>query len=68
MRKPRKRKCEYCGKPNKTIVSRFGVSAFVGAHRLVLRFDNVEPEHILVSFELINFCPMCGRKLEDVKS
>ena len=60
--------CEYCEKPNKTIVSHMiGVSAFVGAGRLFLRFDDEELDITLVTRANINYCPMCGRNLSEVK-
>lgn len=56
--------CEYCEKPNKTITSHMiGVSAFVGAGRLLLRFDDEELNRAMVSGTKINFCPMCRRNL-----
>ena len=56
--------CEYCNKPNKTIVThKTGVSAFVGAGRIWLRFYDKERNEILVTMAEIKYCPMCGRKL-----
>ena len=58
--------CKYCEKPNKTIARHLlGVSAFVGAGRLILRFD--DELNVLVCANKISYCPMCGRKLKDVK-
>ena len=55
--------CEYCEKPNKTITSHLiGVSAFVGAGRLLLRFYDEELDRTIVTGSNIHFCPMCGRK------
>ena len=54
-----------CEKPNKTISTHIlGVSAFVGAGRLILRFDD-EQLNKIVSENKINFCPMFGRKLTE---
>lgn len=56
--------CEYCEKPNKTIVThQLGVSAFIGAGRLWLRFYDEETDKTIVSMSNINYCPICGRKL-----
>lgn len=56
--------CEYCEKPNKTIATHsLGVSAFVGAGCLLLRFYDEELNATIVSESKINFCPMCRRKL-----
>lgn len=58
--------CEYCNKPNKTIVEHIsGVSAFVGAGRLWLRFYDEEQDKTFASFTIINYCPMCRRKLTE---
>ena len=55
--------CDYCEKPNKTITSHpIGVSAFVGAGRLLLRFYDYELDRTIVTGSNIHFCPMCGRK------
>ena len=55
--------CEYCEKPNNTITSHpIGVSAFVGAGRLLLRFYDEELDRTIVTGSNIHFCPMCGRK------
>lgn len=60
--------CQYCEKPNKTIVTHMsGVSAFVGAGRLWLRFYDNERNKTYASAEAINYCPQCGRKLTEVK-
>lgn len=56
--------CEYCEKPNKTIVTHVsGVSAFVGAGRLWLRYYSEKEDRTYVSAEPITYCPMCRRKL-----
>ena len=56
--------CEYCEKPNKTIVTHLsGVSAFVGANLLWLRFYDEESNKTICNADAINYCPMCGRKL-----
>lgn len=56
--------CEYCDKPNKTIVAHIsGVSAFVGAGRLWLRFYDKKLDKTYLNAESINYCPMCGQKL-----
>ncbi len=48
--------CEYCEKPNKTIVTHMsGVSAFVGANRLWLRFYDKECNKTIVNVEDINY-------------
>ena len=55
--------CEYCEKPNNTITSHpIGVSAFVGAGRLLLRFYDEELDRTIVTGSNIHYCPMCGRK------
>ena len=55
--------CEYCEKPNKTITRHLiGVSSFVGAGRLLLRFYDEELDRTIVTGSNIHFCPMCGRK------
>ena len=60
--------CEYCDKPNKTIVTHIsGVSAFVGANRLWLRHYDKECNKTICSTNAINYCPMCGREFEEVK-
>ena len=60
--------CEYCENPYKTITSHLiGVSAFVGAGRLLLRFYDEELDGTIVTGAAINFCPMCGRKLVETK-
>lgn len=60
--------CEYCEKPNKTIVTHIsGVSAFVGENRLWLRYYDKECNKTICNADNINYCPMCGRKFEDVK-
>ena len=60
--------CEYCEKPNKTITRHLiGVSEFVGAGRLLLRFYDEELDRTIVTGANIHFCPMCGRKLKEVK-
>lgn len=60
--------CEYCEKPNKTIVTHLsGVSAFVGVGRLWLRFYDKECNKTIASAETINYCPKCGRKLAEEK-
>ena len=58
--------CEYCEKPNKTIVTHTsGVSAFVGAGSLWLRFYDKERNKTFLNAEAINYCPQCGRKLTE---
>lgn len=60
--------CEYCEKPYKTITRHLiGVSAFVGAGRLLLRYYDEELDRTIVALEHINYCPMCGRKLSEDK-
>ena len=60
--------CQYCKKPNKTIVKHLlGVSAFVGAGRLWLRFYDRERKETFVNTSTINYCPMCWRKLTEEK-
>ena len=55
--------CKYCEKPNKTIVTHMsGVSAFVGAGRMWLRFYDKEIDKTIVNVANIKCCPMCGRK------
>ena len=56
--------CKYCEKPYNTIATHIlGVSAFVGAGRLLLRFYDKELNRTIVSGTKINFCPMCRRNL-----
>lgn len=56
--------CKFCKKPNKTIVKHIlGVSAFVGAGLLWLRFYDEKADNTVVSMTAINYCPMCGRNL-----
>ena len=56
--------CEYCEKPNKTIVTHVsGVSAFVGAGRLFLRYYDEKQNKTYLNAEAINYCPMCRREL-----
>lgn len=63
-----KQHCQYCEKPNKTIVTHIsGVSAFVGAGRLWLRFYSKERDKTFLNAEYINYCPQCGRKLTEAK-
>jgi hypothetical protein len=58
--------CEYCEKPNKTIVTHVsGVSAFVGAGRLWLRYYNEKQNKTCLNAEAIKYCPMCRRKLKE---
>ena len=58
--------CEYCESPNKTIVThRLGVSAFVGAGRLFLRFFDAERNETIASMADIKYCPMCRRKFKE---
>lgn len=58
--------CEYCEKPNKTIVTHIsGVSAFVCVGRLWLRFYDEERDKTFLNEEAINYCPQCGRKLSE---
>lgn len=60
--------CEYCEKPYKTIARHLiGVSAFVGAGQLLLRFYDEELDRTIVGGEKINYCPMGGRKLVETK-
>jgi hypothetical protein len=60
--------CEYCKKPNKTIVTHLlGVSAFVGNGRLFLRFNDDECKRTLINAAYIKYCPMCGRKMTEAK-
>lgn len=60
--------CEYCEKPYNTIATHpLGVSAFVGAGRLLLRFDDEQLNKIIVSENKISYCPMCGRNLSEDK-
>ena len=59
-------RCKFCMPPNKTIVTHsLGVSAFVGASSLMLRFDDEEQNKTILALEKIKFCPMCGRKLTE---
>lgn len=61
--------CEYCEKPNKTIVTHVsGVSAFVGGDRLWLRYYSENEDRTYLNAEAINYCPMCGRKLNEVNN
>ena len=54
-----KEMCEYCEKPNKTITRHLiGVSAFVGAGRLLLRFYDKEIDRTIVTGSNIHYCPM----------
>ena len=57
--------CQYCKKPNKTIVELLGVSAFVGEGRLFLRFDDTENNRTIVKSADIEGCPMCRRKFKE---
>jgi hypothetical protein len=58
--------CEYCEKPNKTIVTHVsGVSAFVGAGRLWLRYYDEKQNKTYLKAEAINYCPMCRRNLKE---
>ena len=58
--------CEYCEKPNKTILAhRTGAEAFVGAGCLWLRFYDKQHDNTIVNFTDINYCPMCGHKLAE---
>jgi hypothetical protein len=58
--------CEYCEKPNKTIVTHVsGVSAFVGAGRLWLRYYDEKQNKTYLNAETINYCPMCRRNLKE---
>lgn len=58
--------CEYCEKPNRTIVRHLlGVSAFVGAGHLWLRFFDKEGNATIVNRAEIKYCPMCGRNLKE---
>ena len=60
--------CRYCKTPNKTIVTNIlGVSAFVGAGRLLLRFYDKVLDKTIVSTGKIKYCPMCGHKFEESK-
>lgn len=60
--------CKYCEKPYKTIVTHLlGVSAFVGAGRLWLRFYDKDIDKMIVNVDAINYCPMCGRKFTEEK-
>lgn len=60
--------CKYCKKPNKTIVTHLlGVSAFVGAGRLFLRFYDKESDQTIVNCANIKYCPMCRHKLTEAK-
>ena len=60
--------CKYCEKPNKEISTLFiGVSAFVGAGRLLLRLYDEELNRTFVAGQRINYCPMCGRKFAEDK-
>ena len=60
--------CEYCDKPNKTIVTHpVGVSAFVGAGKLWLRFYDKEGDRTIAAVGNIKRCPMCGRKFKEAK-
>lgn len=55
-------------KPNKTIVIHVsGVSAFVGMGRLWLRYYSEGQDKTYVNAEAIDYCPMCARKLNEVK-
>lgn len=58
--------CKYCDKPYKTIARHIlGVSAFVGAGHLILRFDDKQLNKVILSEAKISYCPMCGRKLTE---
>ena len=58
--------CKYCEKPNKTIASNLiGVSAFVGAGQLLLRFYDEVLDRTIVTGANIYYCPMCGRNLSE---
>lgn len=60
--------CQYCKKPNKTIVTHLlGVSAFVGASRLWLRFYDDKCNKTILNAANIKYCPMCGHKLTETK-
>lgn len=49
--------CEYCENPNNTIVKHLiGVSAFVGAGRLLLRFYDEELDITIVTGANIHYC------------
>ena len=57
--------CEYCEKPNKTIVTHVsGVEAFVGGVFLFLRFYDKKRNKTFLNADVISYCPMCGRKLK----
>lgn len=56
--------CEFCDKPNKTLVTHIlGVSAFIGAGHLCLRYNDEVGNRVIVSTADIKYCPMCRRKL-----
>ena len=61
--------CEYCDNPNKALVTHVsGVSAFVGGGRLWLRYYHEKEDRTYLNAEAINYCPMCGRKLNEVNN
>lgn len=61
--------CEYCEKLHKPIVTHAsGVSAFIGAGYLFLRFYDKARDQTILNGAAINFCPVCGRKLNEVKN
>ena len=60
--------CEYCEKPNKTVVTHTnGVLPFVGSGHLWLRYYDSDCNKTYVSAEAINYCPMRGRELKELK-
>jgi len=61
--------CDYCEKPNKTIVTHIsGVEAFVASGNLFLRFYDKERNKTWLNTGAIDYCPMCGRNLKEINN
>jgi len=57
--------CEYCKEDGKQIIDKFGMSVYVYKQALVGSYCD-DDGHIIEAYTPINFCPMCGRKMEGV--
>lgn len=59
----RKYKCDYCNKKRNIINNKVGLSAHVVGQRLNIQYNMTKVGCEISVFDIIYFCPMCGRRL-----
>ena len=61
--------CEFCESPNKDLsyLKLLDIHCFVANGKIWMRHYIEDIDKTIASFNVINYCPMCGRKLTEAK-